>query len=339
MCEHDNDNENSNNNNGLIEKSKQEKEKDEREYLEYLKYRKEIIDSHCHIHEDIEHLQESCDLPFKKVLLMGTTVEDWDRVNQLADKINNDDKVIRCFGIHPWFVYNYLPPTELIGQVLKEGEITTNNSNNNDSSSSSNSNKNIIKIDETWKIKMKEQLIKYPNSMVGEIGIDKVTKVRLNGLNRNDQDSQMKVFKDQIEIANELGRLVSLHCVQLQGKLLTFFQSLSIDKFPPSIALHTFGGKPATVDQFCKMASGKGDRFYFGLSFINLSSSKVDKLIQAIPDDRLLLESDQNSPTEAEPSMFKLIQKVSSSKNWTIQKTIEQTTLNTINFLSKQIKK
>ncbi|EAL64556.1 hypothetical protein DDB_G0285437 [Dictyostelium discoideum AX4] len=322
MCEKEINN--NNNNNELTEKSKEEIEKDEIEYLEYLKYRKEIIDSHCHIHEDVEHLQESCDLPFKKILLMGTTVEDWDKINQLADKINDDNKIIRCFGIHPWFVYNYLPPTELIGKI-KEGD------GSNDSI--------IISIDETWRIKMKELLLKYPNSIVGEIGIDKVTKVRLNGFNKNDQESQMRVFRDQIEIANELDRLVSLHCVQLQGQLLTFFQSLDIDKFPPAIALHTFGGKPATVDQFCKMASGKGDKFYFGLSFINLTFSKVDKLIQAIPDDRLLLESDQNSPTQVDQSLFKLIQKISISKNWTIQKTIEQTTLNTLNFLSKQIKK
>ncbi|KAN0012548.1 hypothetical protein ACTFIU_007855 [Dictyostelium citrinum] len=325
MCEHEN-----NEDNEITQKSKEEKEKDEIDYLEYLKYRKDIIDSHCHIHEDVEHLQESCDLPFKKILLMGTTVQDWDRVNQLADKINDDNRIIRCFGIHPWFVFNYLPPSELIGKIKESSDENTNNNNNN---------KNLIKIDDTWKIKMKELLIKYPNSIVGEIGIDKVTKVKLNGLNKNDQDSQMKVFQDQIELANELGRLVSLHCVQLQGKLLTFFQSLSIDKFPPSIALHTFGGKPATVDQFCKMGAGKGDRFYFGLSFINLTSSKVDKLIQAIPDDRLLLESDQNTPIQADQSLFKLIQKVSTSKNWTIQKTIEQTTLNTLNFLSKQIKK
>ncbi|EGC30289.1 hypothetical protein DICPUDRAFT_157997 [Dictyostelium purpureum] len=313
MC--DQENINSNEKNVDDEKEIVEKERDEQDYKEYLEFRGEIIDSHCHIHEDVEHIKESLELPFKKMLLMGTTVQDWDRVNKLLESSgNNQDRFIRCFGIHPWFVYQINPPKELLG--------TTNSENNE-----------VFKIDESWYSTMKEQLLKYPDSLVGEVGIDKVTKVKQIG--KNDQESQMAVFSKQISLANELNRLVSLHCVQLHGPLLKYFQDLPIDKFPPKIALHTFGGKPATVVQFSKMAGGKGDRFYFGLSFINLTSSKIEKLIQAIPDDRILIESDQSTPLKAEASIFKLIQKISRSKNWTIQKTIQQTALNALKFISK----
>ncbi|KYR00429.1 hypothetical protein DLAC_03185 [Tieghemostelium lacteum] len=280
-----------------------------------------IVDSHCHLQEDTENIEHSLELPYEKMFLMGTTVEDWDRVNTLADRFNDKWKdtktAYRSFGIHPWFVYKLQPPQELIGQPIDTLKPDGDK----------------YQVDNSWYDKLRENLIRYPDAIVGEIGIDKVTKVKAIG--KNDPHSQMIVLSKQIQLANEFNRVVSLHCVQLHGKLLDFFQALPLQQFPPRVALHTFGGKPSTVQQFSKMKDQKGDRFYFGLSFINLTSSKVSKLIESIPDDRLLLESDQNTPLEANESIFKVVKAISTTKKWTIKETLERTRLNALRFLAK----
>ncbi|KAF2075243.1 hypothetical protein CYY_003461 [Polysphondylium violaceum] len=339
----------------------QQQQQESEQKIEFDLHKHDIIDTHCHIQEDTDSIEKAVALPFAKSWLMGTTVADWDRVDSLANAFEQQqrgDHVLRCFGIHPWFVYQYHPPKELLGLPIttslvqvkpKEGEGQLKEAEgegeeeeesgkcsctSNDNTTSSNSNSNeIYKIDNTWEEKMKALLEKYPEAMVGEIGVDKVTKVKATG--KNEQEAQWLFLSKQIAMAKQYDRLVSLHCVQLHGKLLDFFMALPIDQFPKRIALHTFGGKPSTVSQFSKMKDTKGDRFYFGISFINLTSSRIEKLIQAIPDDRLLLESDQNTPLEAEQSLFRVIQTVSKSKNWSIEATIQKTKLNALRFLSK----
>ncbi|EFA84463.1 hypothetical protein PPL_02496 [Heterostelium album PN500] len=303
---------------------------------EFNRFKNRVIDSHCHIHEDqneIDMVKNNDNynndsnnstasnnkekLSFSQSWLMGTTVPDWDRVNSYASVMG--DRAIRCFGIHPWFVHLVHPPQSLL-ETNPAGDPT----------------KMVMDsyptvIDSSWPEKMKQLLLQHPDAMVGEIGVDKVTKCRATG--KNEQEPQWVVFNRQIEIAAELNRLVSLHCVQLHGKLLDYFIALPLARMPRKIALHTFSGKPSTVTSFAKMKEGKGSRFYFGISFINLSSSKVSKMIQAIPDNRLLLESDQNTPTEAESSVFQVVLEISKAKSWTIQQTIVVTRNNAIEFL------
>eukprot|EP01132_Coremiostelium_polycephalum_P003943 gene3943-4925_t len=280
--------------------------------------------THCHIQEDTDEFQSSTQLPFDKLLLMGTSVEDWDRVNNLTNLYqqqhkdsnnnnnNNSNKFIRCFGIHPWFAYKYNPPAELLGKPLSFTTVASNNNNK-------------------WVKFLRDNLERYPESIVGEIGIDKVSKVRATG--KCELEGQWNVFNKQMELAAEYNRLVSLHCVQLHGKLLEYFMTIPLDRFPRKIALHTYGGKPATVVQFLKIKD-KGSRFYFGFSFINLSSSKIDKVIKAIPDDRILLESDQNTPLKAIDCVFDVVYTISKAKNWTIEQTIERTRQNALDFLA-----
>ncbi|EGG16344.1 hypothetical protein DFA_09375 [Cavenderia fasciculata] len=291
---------------------KEEEEEDDELYLKDIQYQESkhlIIDSHCHIQEDqemISMVENQSTYPMHCSWLMGTTVEDWDRVDRYADKMG--DRALRCYGIHPWFAYQYHPPKELIDQKDNDGQY---------------------RIDDKWYIELEKRLIKYPNAMVGELGIDKVTKVKATG--KNDLDGQWEVLKRQFKIAVDHNRLLSLHCVQLQGKLLDYFISLPLDQFPKKIALHTFSGKPAMVRSLLKLKD-KGTRLYFGISFINLSSSKVLKLIEAIPDDRLLLESDQNTPEYAESSIYKVLVAISKAKNWSIKVSILNTQKNAIAF-------
>lgn len=54
-------------------------------------------------------------------------------------------------------------------------------------------------------------------------------------------DAQMYAFIKQMELATELGRPVSLHCVHAQGDLFDYCRAA--EALPPAIYLHSFGGK------------------------------------------------------------------------------------------------
>lgn len=63
---------------------------------------------------------------------------------------------------------------------------------------------------------------------------------------------------------------------------------------PCRVMLHSYGGSPEEIPKYCKL-KGIGDRFYFSFSTaINARTpEKLRARIAAVPDDRLLLESDQ----------------------------------------------
>jgi TatD DNase family protein len=87
-----------------------------------------------------------------------------------------------------------------------------------------------------------------------------------------------------------------MHCVRGYGHLLQLFSSLTRqpNSCPPKVMLHSYGGSVEEIPKFCKLR-GIGKRFYFSFSHaINARTpEKLAARIAAVPDDRLLIESDQ----------------------------------------------
>ena len=70
---------------------------------------------------------------------------------------------------------------------------------------------------------------------------------------------------------------------------------------PPSIIMHSYGGTAGMMDSLTTMKQGIGSRFYFSFSpVINMRSPKTVEVIKHVPQDRLLIETDQNTPTSIE---------------------------------------
>ncbi|KAF4700290.1 hypothetical protein FOZ63_004898, partial [Perkinsus olseni] len=151
-------------------------------------------------------------------------------------------------GIHPWYV------TEEMAEV----EAGT-----------------------SWMPKMRRLLEANPSFGVGEIGIDKIRAREVP------MEIQMKVFKRQLELAAELGRPVSLHCVRAYGQLLDTLKE--VDERIPAIVLHAYGGSAELVKDFLRCTQ---KRVYFSVSARSPSPKHLPGVLKAVPRDRLLIETD-----------------------------------------------
>ncbi len=145
-----------------------------------------------------------------------------------------------------------------------------------------------------WLAELRGYLERNGNAIIGEIGLDKkavdlVTKQRHDG-------AQLDAFTAQLDLAIELGRSCSIHCVgahaiayeQLRDRLSSLH----------AIAFHSYGGSIGSLQQLIRLAQKQRafDRIFFGFStVINTRSPKLNDVIAAVPQSQLLVESDQAS--------------------------------------------
>ncbi|XP_024186551.1 uncharacterized metal-dependent hydrolase YabD [Rosa chinensis] len=130
-----------------------------------------------------------------------------------------------------------------------------------------------------WLKTLRESFDSTPSAAVGEIGLDKGKKM-------GDFADQVHVFKQQLELAKELKRPVSIHCVRAFGDLLEIMKSLG--PFPQGFLLHSFLGSAEMVPEFANL----GGYFSFSGFLMSMKASKAKRMLKAVPFDRILLETD-----------------------------------------------
>ncbi|QIG89960.1 hypothetical protein G6R40_09940 [Chryseobacterium sp. POL2] len=108
---------------------------------------------------------------------------------------------------------------------------------------------------------------------IGECGLDALVKI--------DEELQQKVFKTQIQIANDIKKPVIIHCVRKHAELLRFSKYAKV----PMI-VHGFNKK----ENIAKSLLTHGFYLSFGKSLLeNLSLQSV---FRDCPADRFFLETD-----------------------------------------------
>ncbi len=144
-------------------------------------------------------------------------------------------------------------------------------------------------------------LIKYPQAGVGEIGIDHAIE------DRDDEDQEV-VFLAQLEIARRLKRPVSIHCRRAWGRLIELLDQFG--ELPRGILIHCFGGSAEVATELVR----RGGYISFSGSITRPNAKKAGPAIRAVPDDRLLIETDAPDilPTTAtgelnEPANLRLV--------------------------------
>lgn len=145
------------------------------------------------------------------------------------------DFVVPAFGVHPWYL---------------SSEST-----------------NFIDI-------LINYLTKFPDSWVGECGLDKLKT-------SNNITKQEEIFKIQIDIAKEFNRPLNIHLLKAEQEMVKFLSVM-----PKSFMFHSFSGSK----EFLLLSLKKGA--YISLSQSILRRKNHLEIISLIPLNRLLLESD-----------------------------------------------
>ena len=98
--------------------------------------------------------------------------------------------------------------------------------------------------------------------------------------------------------------------------------------------MHSYGGSVDMLKAFVKMDHPPEVFFSFSI-LINgrLQDRKLKELIMAVPEDRLLVESDYHSHVEVDQLLIEMVYKISETRGWTIEETGEKTSRNWDRFV------
>lgn len=140
-----------------------------------------------------------------------------------------------------------------------------------------------------WLQTLEALLVQYPQAGVGEVGIDHAIEAR------NDAD-QESVFLAQLELARRLKRPVSIHCRQAWGRLIELLDQFG--ELPHGMLIHCFGGSAEVAQELVR----RGGYISFSGSITRPNNKKAGPALRAVPDDRMLIETDAPDllPADAE---------------------------------------
>lgn len=129
-----------------------------------------------------------------------------------------------------------------------------------------------------WQDRLRRMLSENARATVGEIGLDQ-------WITQPDIGIQRPVFLDQLQIAHELDRPATIHCLKAWDELFAAFKDQAL---PPRFLMHSFGGSIEIARRLIPL----GAYFSFSGYFLQSRKAKVLEVFRLLPRDRILLETD-----------------------------------------------
>ncbi|KAI4787909.1 Metallo-dependent hydrolase, partial [Aureobasidium sp. EXF-8845] len=220
-----------------------------------------VYDAHCHPTDTLANISSIPDMHAKILTIMATRGQDQHLVAEAADKLgvktkseqdwSSDQKVIPCFGWHPWFSHQMFdeetyPNTKILTPEQKiehyQSALTPSPTDRDFLLALPDPRPLSIFLAET-----RAYLEKYPLALIGEVGLDKQFRIpqvwlpdqkterddtttpggregRSLSPYRVSMSHQKKVLLAQLHLAGELGRATSVHGVQAHGFVFNTLQ-------------------------------------------------------------------------------------------------------------------
>ncbi len=140
---------------------------------------------------------------------------------------------------------------------------------------------------EGWPARLAAMLEKWPAASIGECGLD-------GWVSKPSVAVQEPVFLEHLQLARELDRPVTIHCLKAWEPLFACFKQISP---PRRFLMHSFGGSAEVAERLLRL----GAWFSFSGYFLQPKKAAVREVFaKTIPRDRLLLETD--APDMAPPA-------------------------------------
>ncbi|GAA5869639.1 hypothetical protein JCM16303_000532 [Sporobolomyces ruberrimus] len=295
---------------------------------------KRLHDAHCHPTDDDDFSREKLDeLSTGNFCVMSSSLSNQDKTKQVYEA--RPDDVIPCFGLHPWFSHpiSFSPPDSLPSKEEHYASLFP-------------SQEPILSYllphlpspisIETFLSTLEQNLVSYPTSFVGEIGLDKAFKIphppSLLSLEPNLPKNsplstpishQIRLVEAQFDLALRLNRNVSQHCVRSTFETVEMLKTFKREKETFGgiyVCLHSFGGSAETAQQIQKLHPNV---FFSFSTIISGRSPNFFKLLRSIERERLLLESDFSNTSQIDLQIWEIFEALCQAREWTPQETLE----------------
>lgn len=129
-----------------------------------------------------------------------------------------------------------------------------------------------------WLDRLAGLLAKHSFASIGEVGLD-------GWVSSPNLEIQRRVFTDQVRLAREMKRPLTIHCLKAWGSLLDAFAEVPP---PERFLMHSFNGSIETARRLLPL----GAYFSFSGYFLHERKSAVLDVFRQLPPDRILLETD-----------------------------------------------
>ncbi|KAH0029560.1 Metallo-dependent hydrolase, partial [Aureobasidium melanogenum] len=367
-----------------------------------------VYDAHCHPTDTVANISSIPDMHARILTIMATRAQDQELVADTADKLgvetkseqdwSSEQKVIPCFGWHPWFSHQMFdeetyPNTTTLTPEQKiehyQSALTPTPTDRDFLLALPDPRPFSVFLDET-----KNYLKKYPLALIGEVGLDKQFRIpeawlpgqkserdealtpggregRSLSPYRVSMDHQKKVLLAQLHLAGELGRATSVHGVQAHGVVFNTLQETwkgherkvlskrerrkqeavnttstegqdqpgegerKPTPYPPRICLHSYSGPPETIKQYLDPRIPAKIFFSFSsvINFSHAGVAKTEDAVNAVPDDRILIESDLHTAGERmDGYLEEVVRRICEIKGWELEHGVKQLAANWKSF-------